>query len=309
MTREASGITVRFESIANTRFEKAIGLKIDLAAIRDYRYNPPEGPGTCEGLLPGRETVREGSPIFWLPAPDKVTPAEAIDLILRQRYGLKEEARRPTWARGYTLPTEEAIKIEIAGLEMERLGIVARISEARERAANAAGPSLLLYEKGKHILEPIVRETLRRLGAHVEDPEAEGIEDGTLTRPEGLAILEIKGRVGPIKQDDVRQVVQWASDAKLRDDIEYKPIILGNPYCEVAPGERGEPFSPPAKTYAENGGVALVTTVQLYEALRQKQVGELDENAFWKSIFEAKGLADLPSPVTLSLEDHVGADE
>jgi hypothetical protein len=249
------------------------------------------------------EVLHEASPIVWLPASDKCSVAEAIDRILLERYGIAEEARVPEWALPYSLPAEAPIAQEIAVLGEERRTVEARISKAREQASRASRPRLLLYEKGKEVLEPIVREVLRELGARVEDPEADGVEDGILHRDEGAAALEIKGRNGPIKLEDVRQVVQWAADAKGRDGTDYKPIILGNPHCETKIETRGDPLAPNAKTYAENSGVVLVMTTQLYEGLRQKQEGSFDEAAFWKTIFAANGVADLPPPRALAVPE------
>jgi hypothetical protein len=154
----------------------------------------------------------------------------------------------------------------------------------------------LLYEKGKDVLEPVVRETLRTLGARVADPEVEGIEDGKLFRDEGAAVLEIKGRTGPIKQDDVRQIVQWASDAKLKDGTDYKALIIGNPHCDKPLKDRGEVLAPNAATYATNRAVAVVTTAQLFEALRQEQSGTFDGARFWRTVFDTSGVADLVTP-------------
>jgi excisionase family DNA binding protein len=78
------------------------------------------------------------------------------------------------------------------------------------------------------------------------------------------AVLKIKGRKDQIRQADVRQVVQWASDAKLPAGIEHKPLLIGNPHCETAPSERGEPLGPNGKAYAENGGVGGVRTPPLF---------------------------------------------
>lgn len=299
VTRDANTISVQLEPVAATRFEKAIGLRVRVGAVRVYRYNPPESPvASSAGIAEGRE-VTEASPVFWLPAPDRTSPSEAIDLILRDRYGVAAEARLPDWAAAYSLPVEIPIREEIAELEQDRRRVESQISDARERAAEAARPRVLLYEKGKEALEPIARDALRNLGARVEDPQADGVEDGTLFRAEGDAVLEVKGRIGVLKQEDVRQVVQWASDAKLRDGREYKAIIVGNPHCETPPDDRGEPLAPNAKTYAQNGDVALVTAPQIYEALRQKQAGDFDEEAFWKALFDARGLADLPGPAAV----------
>lgn len=56
-----------------------------------------------------------------------------------------------------------------------------------------------------------------------------------LSHSQGNAVLEIKGRKDQIRQADVRQVVQWASDAKLAAGVEHKPLLIGNPHCETAP--------------------------------------------------------------------------
>lgn len=292
VTADANNIRVYLEPVAETRFRKAIALKVKFIATRDYPGDPTGyGPPQAKS-----EPLMASSPVIWLPAPTEVSPSEAIDVLLRERYGVAEEARQPEWADRYSLPAEAPIREEIAALEEERRKAERKLADARERAAEAAEANKLLYEKGKDVLEPIVRSALRYLGAEVRTPEADGIEDGLLIRSEGAAVLEIKGREAQIRQTDVRQVVQWATDARLRDGIDYKPIIVGNPHCETSPLERGDPLAPNATTYAENGDVALVTTTQIYEGLRRKQAGDFDEEGFWRTIFESKGHVDLAGP-------------
>lgn len=166
---------------------------------------------------------------------------------------------------------------------------------------------MLLYEKGKDALEPVVRDVLRSLGARVEELAVEGIEDGLVFYGELAAVLEVKGRRHQVKQDDVRQVSQSAADAKLRDGREYKPLIVANAYAETHPDERGDPIAPNAKTFAVNGGVAILTTVQLYDALRRSQAGGFDVESFWRSVFNAEGLAELPVPPRSAPADVRGA--
>jgi hypothetical protein len=52
-------------------------------------------------------------------------------------------------------------------------------------------------------------------------------------------------------------------------------------------------LAPNAANYARNGGVAVVTTIQLFEALRQNQAGTFNETPFWKTVFETTGVAEL----------------
>lgn len=107
VSNTATDVVSVFQPIATTRFLKFIALRVPLAAIRYTRVVP-----TVFGTEPDRssgEVVLEASPVFWLPTPDRVSVAEAIDTILRERYGVAEEARVPDWAIPYSLPAEETI--------------------------------------------------------------------------------------------------------------------------------------------------------------------------------------------------------
>lgn len=293
VTDDADSLSFKHTPVAETRFQKPIAIRLSLLAQRILSETP--GP------------VLESGPVYWLPTPDKISAGEAIDLLLRGRYGIAQEARVPEWIDDYSLPAEAPIADEIDRLnhELEERG--QQLSAAARRAEDAARPRRLLFEKGKQTLEPIVRDALREVGARVDDPAVEGIEDGLLFRGEQAAVIEIKGREGAVKQADIRQVVQWASDAKLRDGVAYKPLIVANPYCNTKLEDRGEPLTGNAKSYAENGEVALLTTSQLFEAVRRYQLGELDVDAFWSEVFQAKGVVDLPGPATPARADALSS--
>ena len=283
VTDRAAAVSFEITAIAETRFQKPIAVKIQLLAEQILNSRP----------IP----ILESGPAYWLPAPDQVSTAEAIDHLLRERYGIARRARVPQWIDGYSLPAEAPIAAEMDDLNQELEERSKLLHAAQGKAEEVARPKQVLFEKGL-ALEAVVRDVLRELEARVDDPEAEGIEDGLLFQGKRAAVIEVKGRDGGIKQADIRQVVQWASEAKLRDGITYKPLIIANPHCETRLEERGEPLTGNARSYAENGEVGLLTTAQLYEALRQHQLGELDINAFWNSVFNAVGIADLPNPHT-----------
>lgn len=278
-----------YKALAETRFGQPIALAFQIAAAR---FKEPLGLAVNYGEQEV-ELVRSSSSIYWLPALGGVSGAEAVDLILAERFRVSAEQQLPTWLDGHVLPLEEEIADEIAGLETEREALATRITTARLRAEQAAAPRALLYERGKK-LEQVTRDALRELGAEVQEPEREGVEDGRLLRPPDAAVIEIKGRKDQIRLSDIRQVVQWATDAKLRDGITHKPIIVGNPHCEVPPQHRSEPLAQNALEYARNGEVALLTTSQVYEALRRRQQGDFDETGFWSAVFAAKGVVELP---------------
>jgi hypothetical protein len=295
VTDKAHGLFVAFEPVATTRFGKQIALRVHLRAIRYGRFLESYS-GISEGDPSSAELVLEAGSVFWLPAPDRVSVEAAIDTILAERYGIARDARVPNWAEVYSVPAETSIASEVALMEQERQNVEQRMSEARSRAAEAARARLLLYGSGEGEFESIVRDTLRELGACVDDPDAKGIEDAKLVRDEGQAVVEIKGRTGPITLQDVRQVVQWTTDAVAKDGISYKPLIVGNPQCDKPLEERGEVLAPNAAAHVDNTDVGVLLTTQLFEALRQKQNGIFDDAQFWKTVFETIGVTELDGP-------------
>jgi hypothetical protein len=295
ITREANGVLVRYRPIAKTRFGPAIAVQLEIQAVRQI-HDRGFGLVIDYEAEPEVAVVQRSRPVFWLPAPDKVKAAEAIDQILHHRYGIATAERRPEWLGQYPLPAEEEVEAEIVDLEEQRSVLEERLREARGRAEKAAEPKMLLYEQGEERLEVQVRAALRRLGADVHEAEHRGIDDGTLRRQEGSAVLEIKGRSEQIKLADVRQIVHRTEEAERRDGIEYKPLIVGNAYRETRPEDRAQPLAPNASTYAEHRDVAVLTTVQIFEALQKQQSGEFDDEAFWAAVFAAKGVVELPLP-------------
>lgn len=291
---DANWISYVSSPIAQTRFKKSIAFSLRFRAENIYRYNPPEGPGSLDGLFEGSETISEGSPLFWLPTPEKVTGVEAIDKLLQSRFSLEAEARVPEWVSGYSLPAEQPIREEIDSLEQESVELAERLAEAQRRSVAAAVPRKLLYEQGTP-LEAVVFRALREIGANVIDPPTKGIEDGLMECSAGKAILEIKGRRGAIKLADVRQIAQWASDAQLREGVERKPVIVGNPYRNTPVNQRQEVLASNARQSAINGGVAVLTTVQLFEAVVRSQNGELDVDEFWQIVLGSDGPVSWPS--------------
>ncbi len=177
---EPQMVDTELRPLAQTRFGKALGLRLEVLGKVMYRYNPPNGPAVAGGALQGIKEVLRSGPVFWLPAPDRISASEAIDLILSERYGVRSPARTPAGLKGYSLPAEAPIAAEIEQLEAERRGVDDQIKEAREHADQAAKPRALLYEKGE-TLEVIVRQTLCELGAEVTEPAKEGVEDGRLS--------------------------------------------------------------------------------------------------------------------------------
>lgn len=145
-------------------------------------------------------------------------------------------------------------------------------------------------------MEEIVRDALGQLGAVVSEPAHAGIEDGRLTEARhGNAMLEIKGRAGQLRLGDVRQLDGWMRTAMADEAWDGKGILIANLRLNEPPGDRSDVVAPNALAFAQRVGISILTTSQLYEAIRLDQEGALDREAFWSAIFDASGLVFLPS--------------
>jgi hypothetical protein len=225
-----------------------------------------------------------------------VSVHEAIDDLLRKVAGVSIEAASPDWLDAYRLPNELRAA-ELVGVRKGELAAAeGALEEAESALAAEAALGRLLYEQGKDALEPAVRFALSEVGAVVEEPEVEGIEDGRLTDPGGRhAMLEIKGRRGQLKLEDVRQLDGWMRTAMAEEAWDGKGLIVANLKFEESPRERDDPIAPNALAFAQRTGIAILTTSQLHLALRQVQEGNFVAAEFWDAVFAGQGLIELPA--------------
>lgn len=261
--------------LAQTRFQRAIGFAIQL--------NPRH-------ITRGQEL----GVVYWLPAPTEANVNEAIDLILRERYGLQFEKSPPSWLNIFETPNMQPIINGIREKEATIKGLIDQLKIDQSRLAQESRFLKLLYEQGEDVLEPIVRDTLRELGAVVENPKQRGREDGRLIDPFGnQGMLEIKGRSGNLRQSDVRELDNWVRDAIANESYQSKGILIANLKCNEDPRERNNIIPPNCAEAAKVFDISIVTTTQLFQALVLDQNGQLDRQAFWEQIFVTKGVLDL----------------
>jgi hypothetical protein len=281
---EADGMRVYRETLAETRFQKPIAQSLRFAAVdqRDF-----------VGAQPRMKAV--SGFVYWLPAPTRASPDEAVERILQERYGLARSRPEPAWVGQYELPNERPIAERIAGLEQEKSHIEGELQKAHDQAGHEGRFRVMLFEKGEDVLEPVVRDALRELGADVTDPATRGKEDGRLSDSKGRrATLEIKGRTSQIRLSDVRQLGQWVSDARIEDGWDSKGLLIANAHSDTRLEDRiEEAFPPNVVQAAERSGICLLTTRQVFEALKGYQSGERLSVGFWDSLFDTDGVSGL----------------
>jgi hypothetical protein len=275
---QANSISVASNiALATTRFQRPIGLN-----MRFY-------------LNHGGSPMKGSGPVYWLPEPTEVTTSEAIDLILRERYGFQFERTPPTWITEFPLPSQEPIVQEIGVKELQIVELTSQLAAAKGRLVEASKFQKLLYEQGEDVLEPIVRAGLRELGANVDEPKQRGREDGRLIDPSGRqGMLEVKGRSGNLRLSDVRELDNWVRDALVVEGWESKGVLIVNLQCDEDPRARREFISTNCAEGAIRSEISILTTGQLFQALVADRQGRLNRKHFWDEVFLAKGLCSLP---------------
>lgn len=176
----------------------------------------------------------------------------------------------PKWIEGYILPGEIEHESEIEKLAME-IGQLEKIRrDFEEKQENVARFKGLLYEKGKVILESLVRDAFRILGFEVLEPGAYPEEyDLYVGGSEVPVIGEIEGTDNSmIDNDKVRQLLDYI-DLENRKGTKSKGILIGNSRRGTCPVDRESQFTDAAIELAQRLGYCLLTTCQLFELVKK----------------------------------------
>ena len=279
--------------IAQTRSHEPIAFELRFQIVRETLKN------NMNTVI-----VKESGKVIWLPGATKTSNYNAVNLILKERYGVQFEQALPDWIAAYKLPEQIPIEEEISRHEKEIQRLENELTKAQQHLQHTSRFRKLLYEQGVEGLEPVVRDALRELGAIVCDPPLkENREDGRIRTPVGqIGMLEIKGRTKSLNLDDVRQLDQWDRDALFKEKLESKGILIANMYCGQPPEHRDNPFPDNCIDGAEIGNLCLMTTTQLFHALCSYQRNELDVAEFWNTVFATNGKCSLPELELLDSE-------
>ena len=140
----------------------------------------------------------------------------------------------------------------------------------------------LIYETG-HPLRDIVAKAFEELGfvANVISSDIPGVPDVELMLEDFHAVVETKGEIKQIGENDVNQL----SKASVRPEYSGRHLILvGNPF-RLKPIEfRGEPFHAAAVALAVAKGITLLTSVTLLRTVESKWHHEFDISEFRKKM-------------------------
>jgi hypothetical protein len=231
--------------------------------------------------------------IIFLP-PLEISSDDTIRMVLRDICGFDAGAKEPAWVLDLTAPDQISVDENIKSVTTQIGSLQEALRKLQAERENKRSCLKLLYER-EFVLEPIVWEILRRLGAQVEEPIAKNKEDGWISvRVCDLlfeGVLEIKStRKDHFTEDGRKQVVDWVQKGISEREKKYKGVFIGNSAVDKPVDNRPNPFPDSWAKAAKLSEICAFTTSQLLRAYELDNQGKLDRTAFWKSIFECSGV-------------------
>ena len=270
-----SGRHLEREALWTTRFKREIAIQFRIK----YNFSSSQDSYTSNALI-------------WLPPPTAISPKEAIDLILANRYGVIYEQDEPKWIGEYELPNQRPVEEKILNTKNKIDELKSTLLLEKQNLRKERRFLKLLYETGD-ALEKIVLDALTELGAKVDKPEKTNLEDGRIEDPDGRhGMLEIKGVTGSASLKNVRQVNDWVQKAIVEEAWKGKGILIVNAFRNTPLKDRENPFPKNCIAAAKRVKVSMLTTADLFHAICSYQKGDWDPKSFWNQIFENDGVCN-----------------
>ncbi len=239
--------------------------------------------------------------IVLLPSDYDYRNGELLEKCIQTLLGDKKVTPQPSWAKDILVPGQKeliskinTVNTQISVLEKER-------ETAIEGKQKLECWKYLLYEKGKHQLEPVVREALAVLGCNIE-PQPDKESDGIAACDYGTALLEVVGSKNTIKIEKLGELIKNIGDYISQKGGQPKGILIGNPFCEESldnrlPKDSQKPlFAKELIESAENQGITVLLTTDIYEIVSLILKGGLagkEKQRLSERIFKGKGLVRL----------------
>lgn len=266
-----------FQSILKNMSGKSLAFEI---RIKEYI-------ATYTGLTTKSELSQ---PLYFLPPTTEIPVHDGINLLIKTLAGrISEDIQLPNWAKKISLPGEAQILTKTKKYREEIDALKAQITEHNNNLGKLERYKGLLTADGE-TLEEVVDEALEFLDINVERGPIKK-EDRVFSEEDATIPIEIKGRKASIPEKDLRQII-----VRLRDEnsktYKTRGMLVGNHYklTQVDNNLKGreKAFEPNVVEQAKKFDICLVSTLEIFRALRKKLAGE-DIGKFKKTLFNTVG--------------------
>jgi hypothetical protein len=230
-----------------------------------------------------------GTPIAFAPKiADK--PQDNLRLLI-SKIEVDETVEKPEWFSKIKLPGEEKLLKVITDIQVEKEQAEAKLVENAKLLKRYEELKSILCSKGVP-LENSVDAVFDFLEIQLKKGTP-GQEDRWLVQDVNEVPIEIKGHIGPIKTEDIRQIIERTRLSKNSIGL-TQGLLIANPYCEIEPSHRKPSFSKTGDKIIEKSesfNVGLLDAMTLLKFVEVKlETGKFDTDKFKKLLFNSIGV-------------------
>jgi hypothetical protein len=282
LTEQRISIQLNRKSIAHNRYNYDLIFSVNLQFERES-YGPKNFVESTYG------------PIYFLPEIN-LSEDETIQLFLKEILGMEAPLPEPEWIGDYSAPGQGKIDEEIRKIEAEIDNLISRLNDAENRKEKTRECLKLLYER-ETVLEPVVRNILRQIGLHVEDPTEPNKEDGWISYKDGdkllEGVIEIKStRNQHFNEGGRKQLLDWIDRGRTLREKNLKGIFIGSSSVDKPLNERPYAFSDSWIKAAELSDICAIKTEDLYLAYVLISNKKIKARDFIIKLFNTSGIFD-----------------
>ena len=245
--------------------------------------------------------VIESGHIVLLPSDYDYHNGEILEHCIQGLLEGREFVPQPSWAKDILVPGQEEIISRIAHIDTEVDSLEKERDALIHKNLELDRWKYLLYAKGKHQLESVVRDALALIGYTIESQQdKEG--DGLVISEHGTILLEAVGSKSTIKIEKLGELIKNIGNFISQKGIRVKGVLVGNPFCDQLLDNR-----PPKNTQkqlfakeliesAELQDISVVLSTDLYTVISKilkKELSDSDKKSIQQRLFKGKGLVTL----------------
>ena len=153
----------------------------------------------------------------------------------------------------------------------------------------------ILYETGIQPLQNAVETVFKELGLKTKPSK---VSDEFIVEHQGRDLLvEVKGNERSAKLTDLRQLIDYQLEHEQKHGSSIKSVLIVNSWRLIPPEKRGEKdtgiFPDNVIKRARANNIALLDTVDLYNALNCFWLGEIDGGKVFEILLNTSGVVKL----------------
>ncbi len=274
----------RLEMIRQSLKIQISDIKITYTEIAKNGYNKPISCVFLFNAIDNNDNQNIRScPVIWLP-PVSDDKDKIIYEILDNLFEFEDYIEKPKWINNYFLTSMKNIIESINEIDSKINKLIENKREKIIELEKRTRFTKLLYEQGSN-LEIIVSDALKELDCIILNKTIGNNEDIQFKDPNGNNwIVEVKGRKGCLKRDDIRQLDDWVKKLILEENWQGYALLIGNYFNEDIPSNRKSPLTDNEKNTLQRFGFSLLTTYELFQVIQQKENSKYDSKNYWDFI-------------------------